>query len=62
MSIPNLKRSKGRSSDRSICSYKPATVNDMAKVIEHYGTGDLTVKLEAALRPTSHLQTRVQVK
>ena len=28
-----------------------ATMDDMAKVIEHYGTGDLTVKLAAALRP-----------
>ena len=40
----------------------PATMDDMAKVVEHYGTGDLTVKLETALRPTSHLQTRVQAK
>ena len=39
-----------------------ATMDDMAKVIEHYGTGDLTVKLAAALRPPSHLQTRVQAK
>jgi len=39
-----------------------ATMDDMAKVIEHYGTGDLTVKLAAALRPPSHLQTRVQEK
>src|SRR5260370_16880601 len=28
-----------------------ATMDAMAKVIEHYGTGDLTVKLAAALRP-----------
>jgi hypothetical protein len=40
----------------------PATMDDRAKVIEHYGTGDLTVKLEAALRPASHLQTTVQAK
>jgi hypothetical protein len=32
------------------------------QVIEHYGMGDLTVTLEAALRPPSHLQTRVQAK
>jgi hypothetical protein len=62
MSIPNLKRSKGRSPNRSICSYKPATTDDGAKVIEHYGTGNLTVKLAAALRPPSHLQTTVQAK
>jgi hypothetical protein len=37
-------------------------MDDMAKVVEHYGTGDLTVTLEAALRPPSHLQTRVQAK
>jgi hypothetical protein len=36
--------------------------DDVAKLIEHYGTGDLTVKLEAALRPLSPLQTRVQAK
>jgi len=40
----------------------PETMDDMAKVIEHYGTGDLTVKLAAALRPPSHVQTRVQAK
>jgi hypothetical protein len=40
----------------------PATMDDVAKVIEHYGTGDLTVKLAAALRPPSHLQTRVKAK
>jgi hypothetical protein len=62
MSIPNPKRSKGRSADRSICSYKAATMDDVAKVIERYGAGDLTVKLEAALRPPSPLQTRVQAK
>jgi len=37
-------------------------MDDRTKVIEHYGTGDLTVKLAAALRPPSHLQTRVQAK
>jgi hypothetical protein len=37
-------------------------MDDTAKVIEHHGTGDLTVTLEAALRPPSHLQTRVQSK
>jgi hypothetical protein len=33
-----------------------------AKVIEHGGTGDLTVKLETALHATPHVQTRVQPK
>jgi hypothetical protein len=33
-------------------------MDDTAKVIE----GDLTVKLEAALRATPHVQTRVQAK
>ena len=37
-------------------------MDDVAKVIERYGAGDLTVKLEAALRPPSPLQTRVQAK
>jgi len=32
------------------------------KVIEHYRTGDFTVRLAAALRPTSHPQTKVQAK
>jgi hypothetical protein len=44
--------------DRSICPYlwtrdigrKDLTMDDTAKVIEHYGTGNLTVKLEAARR------------
>ena len=37
-------------------------MDDTAKVIEHYGTRDLTVKLEAALHATPHVQTRVQAK
>jgi hypothetical protein len=69
MSFPNPKRNKGRSqigaytpiSDYDI-ERKDLTMSDAAKVNEHCETGDLTVKLEAALRATSHVQTTEQGK